>query len=152
MGCIAELQNMGLNAETWHRLWRVEPLPLRNGWVRDTCLSDLTGAKLKQEQFLSRMETQACFYTHRALSKWGVSADYRLLLTDLAMRFLSALPDEWVSFCRPAQTQACHWCFITSVDRVVFLWHCKSRTKGISRGLSHFVLPEPCCSTRCTSR
>lgn len=108
---------MGWILETWHGLWRVEPLPVRNGSARDACLPHFT------EQGLVRNKPQACFNTHRARSQVSSLPIGRLQTPPGWPGSETALwLGSWAGFfCWPAQPLVCHWCFITSADTVAFM-------------------------------
>lgn len=88
---------------------------------------------------------------HPQVTKWGISTDYRPLLADLAMRLLSAsLAERFLLQTSTDPSLSLMLRYFCGHSRLV--WHCKSRTEGVSKGLRHFVLPEPRCSTRGRSR
>lgn len=80
--------------------------------------------------------------------KWGISTDYRLITDPSWLTWQWALLAEQFSFADPSLSLMLR--YFCSCSR--FVWHCKGRTRGVSRGLSHCVLPEPRCISCSTSR
>lgn len=100
-------------------------------------------------------DRDAGLFLHPQGTKWGITTDYRMIRDPswLTWQWGFSLPCWLSAFLLQTSTDPSLSLMLHCFYRYSrFLWHRKSRTKGISRGPSHFVLPEPCCSTRRTSR